>query len=91
MTQLYEIKVKLSDNQKGNLSRAFHQRETIVLRLTEDSLTGNDTLYVCKTVVTRLNKNRKMNKGMDIKLCKTNIRKQIGGSLLTSILTMERA
>lgn len=79
MTQLYEIKVKLSDNQKGNLSRAL------------DSLTGNDTLYVCKTVVTRLNKNRKMNKGMDIKLCKTNIRKQIGGSLLTSILTMGRA
>ena len=28
---------------------------------------------------------------MDIKLAKTNIRKQVGGSLLTSILTMSRA
>ena len=31
MKMLYEIKVKLSENQKRNLSRAFHQRETIFL------------------------------------------------------------
>ena len=31
-----------------------------------------------------------MNKGMDIKLSKTNIRKQVGGSLLSSILTLGR-
>ena len=46
MTQLYEIKVSLSPNQKKNLSNAYHKRETIVLRLTKDSLSGNDTLYV---------------------------------------------
>ena len=39
----------------------------------------------------RLNKNRRLSKGMDIKLAKTNIRKQVGGSLLTSILSMGRA
>ena len=44
MTQLYEIKVKLSENQKRNLSRAFHQRETIVLRLASNALSGSDTL-----------------------------------------------
>ena len=43
MTQLYEIKVSLSQNQKKNLSKAYHKRETIVLRLTKDSLSGNDT------------------------------------------------
>ena len=67
MTQLYEIKVSLSPNQKKNLSNAYYKRETIVLRLTKDSLSGNDTL-----------------------LAKTNIRKQVGGSLLTSILTLGR-
>ena len=72
MTQLYEIKVSLSPNQKKNLSNAFHKRETIVLRLTKDSLTGNDTLYVPSNVVKRLE------------------RKQVGGSLLTSILTLGR-
>ena len=83
MTQLYEIKVRLTSNQKKNLSNAYHKRETIVLRLTKDSLSGNDTLYVPAMVKKRLEKNRKLNKGMDIKLAKTNIRKQVGGSLLS--------
>ena len=90
MTQLYEIKVSLSPNQKKNLSNAYHKRETIVLRLTKDSLSGNDTLYVPSNVVKRLRKNQKLRKGMDIKLAKTNIRKQVGGSLFTSILTLGR-
>ena len=90
MTQLYEINVTLSDSQKTNLSKAFHKRETIVLRLTKDALNGSDTLYVPTTTAKRLVKNRTMNKGMDIKLSKTNIRKQVGGSLLTSILTLGR-
>ena len=87
MTQLYEINVKLSENQKKNLADAYHKRETIVIRLTNDSLRGNDTLHVPAMVKKRLDKNRKENKGMDIKLSKTNIRKQVGGSLLTSVLS----
>ena len=90
MVELYEINVTLSDYQKKNLSKAFHQRETIVLRLSKDSLTGSDTLLVPSTTVKRLEKNRAMNKGMEIKLAKTNIRKQVGGSLLSSILTLGR-
>ena len=90
MTQLFEINVKLSDNQKKNLSNAFHKRETIVLRLTKEYLHGNDTLYVPAMVKKRLEKNRQLKKGMDIKLAKTNIRKQVGSNLLTSILTLGR-
>ena len=63
MTQLYAIKVKLSENQKRNLSRAsFHQRETIILRLARNALAGSDTLYVPSSIVKRLNKNRRLNK-----------------------------
>ena len=91
MTQLYEINVKLSENQKKNIADAYKKRETVVIRLTNDSLSGNDTLNVPATVKKRLEKNRKENKGMDIKLSKTNIRKQVGGSLLTSILALGRA
>ena len=91
MTQLYEITVRLSPNQKKNLSKAYHKRETIVLRLTKDSLSGNDTLYVPLNIVKRLEKNRIQKKGMDIKLSKTNIRKQVGGSLLSTVLTLGRS
>ena len=52
---------------------------------------GSDTLFFPQNIVKRLNKNRKLNKVMDIKLAKTNIRKQVGDSLLTSILSMGRA
>ena len=90
MTQLFEINVKLSKNQKKNISDAYHKKETIVIRLKNDSLRGNDTLYVPATVKKRLEKNRKLKKGMDIKLAKTNIRKQVGGNLLTSILSLGR-
>ena len=91
MTQLYEIKVSfITKPKKRILVNAYHKRETIVLRLAKDSLTGNDTLYVPSNVVKRLRKNQKLRKGMDIKLAKTNIRKQVGGSLLTSILTLGR-
>ena len=68
MTQLFEIKVKLSENQKKNISDAYRKREMIVIRLTNDSLRENDTLHVPATVKNRLEKNRKENKGMDIKL-----------------------
>ena len=90
MLNLYEINVTLSENQKMKLSKAFHNRETITLRLTKDALNGSDTLIVPSTTVKRLEKNRAMNKGMEIKLVKTNIRKQVGGSLLSSILTLGR-
>ena len=90
MTQLFEINVKLSENQKRNLSNAYHKRETIVLRLTKDSLSGSDTLYVPHNIVKRLEKNRKLKKGMDIKLAKTNIRKHVGGSLLSTVLNLGR-
>jgi len=62
----------------------------LVLRLSKDALTGNDTLYVPQNVAKRLHKNKPLNKGMDIKLAKTNIRKRVGGSLLTSILSLGR-
>ena len=90
MTQLFEINVKLSENHKKNIGDAYHKRETVVIRLANDSLSGNDTLYVPAMVKKRLEKNRKLNKGMDIKLSKANIRKQVGGSLLTSILSLGR-
>ena len=89
-TELYEINVALSDFQKMKLSKAFHNRETIKLRLKNDALRGSDTLLVPSTIVKRLEKNRNMNKGMEIKLAKTNIRKQVGGSLLSSILSLGR-
>ena len=56
-----------------------------------NALSRNDTLYMPRNTVKRLEKNRKLKNGMEIKLAKTNIRKQVGGNLLTSILSLGRA
>ena len=88
MTQLYEIKVKLSPGQKKSITDAYKKKETVVLRLANDSLSGSDILYVPQNIVKRLDKKLKLKQGIDIKLSKSNIRKQVGGSLLSSILTM---
>ena len=53
MTQLFEISVKLSENQKKNIANAYHKRETVVIRLTNDSLSGSDTRNVPATVKKR--------------------------------------
>jgi len=47
-------------------------------------------LYFPQNVAKRLKKNKQVNKGMDIKLAKTNIRNQVEGNLLTSILSLGR-
>lgn len=48
-TQLYEIKVKLSENQKKNLANAFHNKQE-AFRLNKNALSGPDSLNVPKTV-----------------------------------------
>ena len=69
MTQLYEFKVNLSDNQKTNLARAWKNKETIVLRLSSSALNGNDKLMVPRNIVKRLNKHRELKKRHGYKTC----------------------
>jgi len=45
-TELHEINVTLSKYQKEKICKAFHNRETIFLRLKNDALSGSDTLLV---------------------------------------------
>jgi len=80
MTQLFEINVNLSPNHKQNLAGAFHKRETIVLRL-QKILCLEMIFYTFHQISWKdWKKSRRLRKEMDIKLSKTNIRKQVGGS-----------
>ena len=89
MTQLYEINVKLSPNQTKNLANSYKKKKNNCLEVNKHALSGNDTLYVpSNIIVKRLNISKQLKKGMDIKLSKTNIRKQVGGRLLTTILSL---
>ena len=45
-TELHEINVTLSKEQKEKIYQAFHNRENIRLRLSKDALNGSDTLLI---------------------------------------------
>ena len=62
MTQLFEINVELSPNQKDNLGKAHKNKESITLRLTSNALTGNNKLMVPATVLKRYQKSKQMKK-----------------------------
>ena len=87
MASLHRISVNLSDGQKRKLiMRAYQNREELTLRLAHKDLSGSDVLMVPAQVVKRLQKNRNQRKGMQIKLFKSNIRKQEGSGTFSSLL-----
>ena len=87
MTQYFPYGVKLSQGQMQKLSRAYNTRSPITLRLEKSDLKGNNELMLTKTQIKRIEKAIKMNKGVEIKISKTQIRKVIkhGGALWSSL------
>ena len=82
MTQYFPYGVKLSQGQKEKISRAYTSRSPITLRLEKSDLKGNDgksdgftELMLTKTQIKRIKKAMGMNKRVDIKISKTQIRK----------------
>ncbi|PFX30006.1 hypothetical protein AWC38_SpisGene5197 [Stylophora pistillata] len=81
----------------NDILRAVDQNQEVVLVLLDLSAAFDTTVYninyhkvVVVAIAKRYQKGEQMKKGMDIKLSKTNIRNQVGGSLLTSILSLGR-
>ena len=87
MTQYFPYGVKLSKSQMEKLSRAYVNKSPITIRLEKSDLKGNDELMLTKTQIKRIQKSMKMNKGVDIKISKSQIRKvaRHGGSLWSSL------
>ena len=90
MMQYFPYGVKLSGGQLEKLSEAYANNSAITLRLEKSDLKGNDELMLTKTQMKRIQKAMKMNKGVDIKISKSQIRQvaRHGGSLWSSIAGM---
>ena len=90
MTQYFPYSVRLSEGQMEKLSRAYANKSPITLRLEKSDLKGNDELMLTKTQIKRIQKAMGMNKGVDIKISKSQIRNvaRHGGSLWSSLAGM---
>ena len=88
MPQIHKINVTLSESQKIQMNQAFFKRGPITLRLKNDALSGSDTLLVPSTIFERLEKNRAMNKGIEIKFREINFLMPMSGSDFDSLISI---
>ena len=67
--------------------KAYEKNCPITLRLEKSQLKGKDKIMLTKTQINKINKSKKLNKGVDIKISKSQIRKvvQHKGSLWSSL------
>ena len=85
-----EYKVHLSQGQKAKLAKAIKDGSALKLRLSKNSLSGNDELFLSPRQIAKLQKAKKNNTGAEISFSKSAIRKSVkqGGSLWTSLLKL---
>ena len=90
MTQYFEYKVKLSDNQKRSLAKAINSKLPLTLRIKNENLVGNDELMLTKNQLKKIQKSLGNGTGADIKISKTQIRKvaKHGGNLFSSLASL---
>ena len=90
MTTYIAYGVKLSDNQRKKLAKAFKEKSPITLRLSHNELTGSDEMMLTRTQIKKIQKAKGSGKGVDLKISKTQIAKiaKKGGTLFSSLLNV---
>ena len=86
MTTLQRIGVNLTQGQLRNLTRAIQNNDEVTLRISHRNLQGPHSLMVQANVVKRMQKSRSSGKGMQIKISRSNIRKQDGSGVFSSLM-----
>ena len=84
----FKYNLKLTDGQKHKLLQSYQKRVPLTLRLKHSQLTGNDVVFLTKTQVNRIEKSKRDGTGTDIKISQAGIRKQEGGSIISSLIPM---
>ena len=90
MSELHKISVNLSDGQRRKLAKAYRDKEEVSIKLAHKNLSGGDTLMVPQNIVRRLAKSKSSGKGIQIKIARANIRKQMGSGIASSVLPVLR-
>ena len=80
--------VNLSIGQRRNLAKAIQNRSAVSLKLKKDELIGNDELYLTKTQIAKIVRAKNSNKGVLLKISKTQVRNVVkhGSSLFSSLM-----
>ena len=91
MTTYLKYNVNLTQRQKEKIARAFEKKCQTTLRLSNLQLSGPDELILTKTQVQKFEKAKKNGSGSDITISETQMRKQKGRNLITSLLPLMKS
>ena len=84
----FKYGLTLTNGQKQKLLKSYQKRVPLKLRLKHGQLSGNDDVFLTRTQVSRIEKSKRDGTGTDIKISQAGIRKQEGGSILSSLMPM---
>ena len=89
MTNYVSYSINLTDCQKRSLRQAYTTNTALVIRLTNAQLHGSDALMLTRTQINKINAAIRTQKGVNINISKTQIRKVIqkGGSLFSALFS----
>ena len=84
MTQYYEHRVSISNGQRDKIRKAIESKTGVSIKLANSDLIGDDLLALTKAQTLRLQKALATDKGITIKMSKTQVRKnlQVEGGFL---------
>ena len=90
MTEYIKYGVSLGESQKSKLARALVNKSAITIRLSTGDLNGPDELFLTRTQIKKIEKARSQNKGVDLKISKTQLKRVVkrGGSLFSSLMAL---
>ena len=83
MTEYHLHGLNLTKNQVDKIKNASENHTSVVIRLTKDSLQGNHKLALTQTQILNINKAKKLDKGIDLKLSPLQLKhlEKTGGML----------
>ena len=82
----FQYNLSLTKGQKEKMLKAYQNKAPFTIRLKNTQLTGSDPLMLTKTQIKKIEKSKANGTGTDIRISVSQIRKQDGGSLFSSLM-----
>jgi hypothetical protein len=83
----HDVGVTLTDSQRQSLKEAYRKKQSVVLRLSSDQLSGTTRLGLTTTQYAKFVAAKSAHRGIELKISKAQVKK-VGGSLFTAIVPL---
>ena len=83
----HDVGVTLTDSQRQSLNEAYRKKQSVVLRLGSDQLSGTTRISLTKTQYDKFMEAKRVHRGIELKISQAQV-KRVGGSLFSAIVPL---